>query len=68
MGFVDGCWVCAFVVVDGCRVCGGGSVCSGWWWLVAGLVVVDQFLVVIVGDGTGMWLWVEGREKIERYR
>ena len=29
----------------------------------AGFMVVDQFVVV---DGAGEWLWVEGREKIER--
>ena len=32
---------------------------------MAGLVVVDWFVVVVVVDGTGEWLWVEGRAKIE---
>ena len=33
---------------------------------MVGLVVVDWFVVVVVVGGTSEWLWVEGREKIER--
>ena len=33
---------------------------------MAGLVVVDWFVVVVVVDGAGEWLWVTGREKIKR--
>ena len=31
--------------------------------MVAGFVVVDRFVVVVMVDGTGEWLWIEGREK-----
>ena len=32
--------------------------------MVVGLVVVDRFVVVVVMvDGTGEWLWIEGRER-----